>query len=59
VQTDVVFTHRFSHCWNHGLGEIITAVLDAGMRSLRATRDVGTVEVTTRLSLVVGDVRRA
>jgi len=32
VQTDVVFTHRFSHCWNHGLGEIITAVLDAGMQ---------------------------
>jgi hypothetical protein len=32
VQTDVVFPHRFSHCWNHGLGEIITAVLDAGMR---------------------------
>ena len=32
VQTDVVFTHRVSHCWNHGLGEIITAVLDAGMR---------------------------
>ncbi len=31
VGTDVVFTHRFSHCWNHGLGEIITAV-DAGMR---------------------------
>lgn len=32
VQTDVVFTHRLSHCWNHGLGEIVTAVLDAGMR---------------------------
>ncbi|PZS12248.1 MAG: hypothetical protein DLM60_22550 [Pseudonocardiales bacterium] len=32
VQTDVVFTHRVSHCWNHGLGEIITALLDAGMR---------------------------
>jgi SAM-dependent methyltransferase len=32
VQTDVVFTHRISHCWNHGLGETITAVLDAGMR---------------------------
>lgn len=32
VQTDVVFTHRLSHCWNHGLGEIVTAALDAGMR---------------------------
>ncbi|MGH3857563.1 MAG: class I SAM-dependent methyltransferase [Pseudonocardiaceae bacterium] len=32
VQTEVVFTHRLSHNWNHGLGEIITALLDAGMR---------------------------
>jgi SAM-dependent methyltransferase len=32
VQTEVVFTHRLSHTWNHGLGEIITALLDAGMR---------------------------
>ncbi|MGH3829581.1 MAG: class I SAM-dependent methyltransferase [Pseudonocardiaceae bacterium] len=32
VQTEVVFTHRLSHSWNHGLGEIITALLNAGMR---------------------------
>ncbi|MGH3709819.1 MAG: class I SAM-dependent methyltransferase [Pseudonocardiaceae bacterium] len=32
VQTEVVFPHGLSHSWNHGLGEIITAVLDAGMR---------------------------
>jgi len=32
VQTDVVFTHNRTHEWNHGLGEIVTALLDAGMR---------------------------
>ncbi len=32
VQTEAVFTHRLSHSWNHGLGEIITALFDAGMR---------------------------
>jgi SAM-dependent methyltransferase len=31
VETDVVFTHNDSQCWNHGIGEIITAVMDAGM----------------------------
>jgi len=31
VQTDVVFTHNRTHEWNHGLGEIVTALLDAGM----------------------------
>jgi SAM-dependent methyltransferase len=32
VQTDVVFKHTVTHSWNHGLGEIVTALLDAGMR---------------------------
>jgi SAM-dependent methyltransferase len=32
VQTEVVFTHGISHTWNHGLGEIITALLGVGMR---------------------------
>lgn len=32
VDTEVVFTNRLSHSWNHGLGEIVTALLDAGMR---------------------------
>ncbi|MGH8891016.1 MAG: class I SAM-dependent methyltransferase [Acidothermaceae bacterium] len=32
VETDVVFTTTTSHSWNHGLGEIITALLDAGLR---------------------------
>jgi hypothetical protein len=27
-----VFTHRLSHTWNLEIGEIITALLDAGMR---------------------------
>ena len=32
VQTDAVFTHTTSHDWNHGLGETVTALLDAGLR---------------------------
>jgi hypothetical protein len=32
VATDAVFTHTVSHSWNHGLGEIITGLLDAGLR---------------------------
>lgn len=32
VQTDVVFQHNITHVWNHGLGEIVTALLDAGMQ---------------------------
>jgi SAM-dependent methyltransferase len=31
VATDAVFTQNRSAEWNHGLGEIVTAVLDAGM----------------------------
>jgi SAM-dependent methyltransferase len=31
VETDVVFQQNITHEWNHGLGEIVTAVLDAGM----------------------------
>jgi SAM-dependent methyltransferase len=31
VATDVAFTHNRTHEWNHGLGEIVTAVLDAGL----------------------------
>ena len=31
VPTDTVFTHNTTHEWNHGIGEIVTAVLDAGM----------------------------
>ena len=32
VQTDVVFTSNVTHEWNHGLGEIFTALTDAGLR---------------------------
>jgi SAM-dependent methyltransferase len=32
VQTDVVFQHNITHEWNHGLGEIVTALPDAGMQ---------------------------
>jgi SAM-dependent methyltransferase len=31
VQTDVVFTHNVTHEWNHGIGEIVTALLEAGL----------------------------
>jgi 2-polyprenyl-3-methyl-5-hydroxy-6-metoxy-1,4-benzoquinol methylase len=31
VQTDAEFTHTLTHEWNHGIGEIVTALLDAGM----------------------------
>lgn len=31
VETDVKFTNNVTHSWNHGLGEIVTAVLDAGL----------------------------
>ena len=31
VETDVVFTHNRTHEWNHGLGEIVTALMNAGM----------------------------
>jgi SAM-dependent methyltransferase len=32
VPTDVEFTHNATREWNHGLGEIVTALLDNGMR---------------------------
>ncbi|MGO9780858.1 MAG: class I SAM-dependent methyltransferase [Streptosporangiaceae bacterium] len=32
VATDVAFQHNLTHSWNHGLGEIITALMDAGLR---------------------------
>jgi SAM-dependent methyltransferase len=31
VETDAVFTHNRTHEWNHGLGEIVTALMNAGM----------------------------
>jgi SAM-dependent methyltransferase len=31
VETDQVFTHNVSYSWNHGLGEIITSLFDAGL----------------------------
>ena len=32
VETAAEFKHTLSHAWNHGLGEIVTALLDAGMQ---------------------------
>jgi hypothetical protein len=31
VETDVRFQNTVTHEWNHGLGEIVTALLDAGL----------------------------
>jgi len=31
VETDAIFEHNTSATWNHGLGEIITALIDAGL----------------------------
>jgi hypothetical protein len=31
VDTDVEFTHNRTYEWNHGLGEIVTTLLEAGM----------------------------
>jgi SAM-dependent methyltransferase len=31
VQTDVEFVHNLTHEWNHGLGEIMTALIGAGL----------------------------
>ncbi|GAA1563199.1 hypothetical protein GCM10009789_15320 [Kribbella sancticallisti] len=30
VETDAEFSHNVTHEWNHGLGEIVTALLSAG-----------------------------
>ena len=32
VQTDATFTHNRTYEWNHGLGEIVTALLDNGLQ---------------------------
>jgi SAM-dependent methyltransferase len=32
VETEVVFSHNLVHEWNHGLGEIVSALLDNGMQ---------------------------
>lgn len=31
VETEAEFSHNVSHSWNHGLGEIVTALLDRGL----------------------------
>ncbi len=32
VETDVPFEHTVSHSWNHGLGEIVTALMGQGLQ---------------------------
>jgi SAM-dependent methyltransferase len=31
VETDAALTQTISHSWNHGLGEVVTALLDSGL----------------------------
>jgi SAM-dependent methyltransferase len=31
VETDVTLKHQVTHSWNHGLGEIVSALLDVGL----------------------------
>jgi SAM-dependent methyltransferase len=31
VSTDVVFEHTITHSWNHGFGEVVTALMAAGL----------------------------
>jgi SAM-dependent methyltransferase len=31
VDTEATFSHKVTHTWNHGLGETVTALLEAGM----------------------------
>jgi SAM-dependent methyltransferase len=31
VETEATFTQNLTHVWNHGLGEIVTALLEAGL----------------------------
>ena len=32
VETDVAFTNTVSHSWNHGIGEVVTALMEQGMQ---------------------------
>ena len=32
VETDATFAHNVTHEWNHGLGDVVTAVLEADLR---------------------------
>lgn len=32
LETDVSLEHTVTHWWNHGIGEIITSLLNAGLR---------------------------
>ena len=32
VATDTEFTQNVTHSWNHGIGEIVTALMDSGMQ---------------------------
>ena len=31
VETDATFAHTVTHSWNHGLGEVVSALLEHGM----------------------------
>lgn len=55
VQTDAELTVNLSHSWNHGLGEIISALMDAGM-SLTAFEEHDSVPWDAQVGLMtLGD----
>jgi SAM-dependent methyltransferase len=57
VDTDVEFTHTVTHEWNHGIGEIVTAVLEAGMTltGLVEHRSVPWQALPGRMTRIPGD----
>jgi len=57
VATDVEFAHTRTLEWNHGLGEIVTAVLDAGLTltGLIEHRSVPWQALRGQMTLVDGD----
>jgi SAM-dependent methyltransferase len=57
VDTDVQFTHNTTHEWNHGIGEIVTALLQAGLTitGLVEHRSVPWEALRGRMTLIPGD----
>jgi SAM-dependent methyltransferase len=57
VQTGAVFTHTTTHEWNHGLGEIVTALLGAGLTitGLTEHQSVPWEAIPGRMTRLAGD----
>jgi SAM-dependent methyltransferase len=61
VETDVSFTHNTTHEWNHGLGEVVSALLGVGLRltMLEEHDSVPWEALPGRMHLVDGEWRLA